>query len=554
MVDIKKLLDEKEIEDRPKYIAKMATYLQDKEPLIYLFIINSDFVEVGESMGTSFAGVLTHKGRVKFLYNDAMLRKLSVEELYFLIIHEAFHIFKKHLEKDEDIFEEDQTLANIATDTIINEEIIRSLSNSSQIKPKTIKGSCLFSDDFKLDHRDIPEDTITSKRFFYYYKNKKFDFKSLLKLGSYVKVKDEETYGRIRREEEGSFSIQVKSKEQVFQEMTGTESDSPSQDGEHIQKKEDELIPIISNIPIKNASPFNGKTDSETEAIVIQADEHFQENGKEEKDLNNLEMDTKTFTEKLLKQAKEIEENFKSEKVAGTGTGAYTKALEGILKPKVNWRKELRKSLNEFITQEECIPLKTKSFITYPWNPRSNYGILCKHFIEQTSNSSSYVVVAVDTSGSIFRNQYELTMFFSEIDAMAKWLNFSKAGNVLMLQWDTQIKSPMKKYKHGDWKKFSKSGIYGGGGTDPMCVFKYFTEEYQKKGSGYFVNNDVKFFIPDKKRLPFIIFLTDGYFFDRLYPENFGVYKDHEKQLLFFTDNTYYIPKEIKTIQYKGYM
>ena len=65
---LKELLSIKK--ERPKFISKLALYLQDKEPLIYLFIINSDFYNIDGTdllpKETDLGGVFIYNRRVKY--------------------------------------------------------------------------------------------------------------------------------------------------------------------------------------------------------------------------------------------------------------------------------------------------------------------------------------------------------------------------------------------------------------------------------------------------------------------------------------------------------
>ena len=78
---------------RPEIISKLSFYLMDKEPMIYLFIINSDFIKDewgvlaqptkdGE-IWEGYAGVTYDNNRVKFYYTDSFLT-LPLKQLYFV--------------------------------------------------------------------------------------------------------------------------------------------------------------------------------------------------------------------------------------------------------------------------------------------------------------------------------------------------------------------------------------------------------------------------------------------------------------------------------------
>jgi predicted metal-dependent peptidase len=556
---IRNLIKGREVEERPLYISKMASYLQDKEPLIYLFIINSDFIKADDILGeiNVIAGVLTFNGRVKFLYNESMIKNITPEELFFVVIHEAFHIFKKHLQKDEDMIKENHILSNIAQDTIINEEIVRTMTKSVtslNFRPKPLKHTFFFEKEFlELEEvKNLSRDMITSRRVFSWLKNRKFDKKDLLKEGTYVKIKNKEIYGRIEEINNNVYSVrEFDSKEDFTKEFFSKNAPDCPLIKDISKKSENELIPVISGRGYSKSSSTNNEDDCD--AIIFgNLDIHFNPSRENDSNIDEIEMGTEVFTKKIFNQAKELEETFNNEIYGGNSRGALTKLLKNILEPKIDWKKELRKNLNIFFTKEVSELERHDSIITYPWNPKSRYGILCKHYIEKENSLSSYVIVAIDTSGSIFCSDYELSTFFSEIDGMSKWLDFSKKGKVLTIQWDTTIQEGLKKYNSGEWKRFMGNGgrsIKGGGGTVPQVVFDYLDGIYKENGSSYKVNeDDIKFTISNKKNLPYLIFLTDGYFFGKIDQKDLKKY--NSKNVLFFTKNEDYIPENIKRITY----
>lgn len=254
------------------------------------------------------------------------------------------------------------------------------------------------------------------------------------------------------------------------------------------------------------------------------------------------EVEAEVFTRKVISQAKEIESRLPN-KMAGNGTNGLTSIISKLLDSKVNWKRELNKHLNLYYSNNCSLKGTKKSIINYPWNPKSRYGILCKHHIETNIKKQAYIIIAVDTSGSCFFDKYEVESFFTEIEAISKEFNFSKRGEVITIQWDTQIVEGLKRYEKNDWKKYK---LRGGGGTRPECVFRYLTDIYKKQNGWYIINeNGVKFVIEDKKKLPLLIFLTDGYFYNKLGERSLGIYKNNMKNILFFTRKTDMIyPKE----------
>ena len=532
--------------ERPKIVSKLATYIQDKEPLVYLFIINSDFIlDDDEKVLPSYglAGVMVKNRRILFYYRSEVL-KLSKEKLYFLILHEAFHVFKKHLQRHEDLAKENMIMLNIATDAIINEEI-KELPITYELKPELIDESATIPKEYKDEHHDLQRQAYTTRRLYHWFKNRKLNKKQLMQKGSFVKQKnpkggdENNEYGRITEvKSDGTYDIDKMSRGEMFEEMINGDQDGKKEKGGSGNFTEDELIPVV-----QGSKTCGGvKLEDGTEAEVINTDSidaHL--------DGSERNIDQEVIAKKLFEKAKEMQKVI--DKRAGNQSGNFTSKIEELYKSKVNWRRELNRHLNLYYSNN-CSAVKEKpSFITYPWNPKSRYGILCKHRIQEIVNLQKYVIIAMDTSGSVFFDRHDMRTFFTEIDAMAKWLNFSNEGSVMTLQWDAKVQEGLREYKKGFWKRFKTKG---GGGTIPQNVFKYLTNIYKPMNGHYYIKEEgFKMIIPNKRTLPFIVFLTDGYFFNKLKRNDLGVYKDSEKSILFLTRDTSYLYKDARSIVYE---
>jgi hypothetical protein len=79
----------------------------------------------------------------------------------------------------------------------------------------------------------------------------------------------------------------------------------------------------------------------------------------------------------------------------------------------------------------------------------------------------------------------------------------------------------------------------GGGGTMPVSVFDYFNKVFIDKESSYHVvDGKADFYVPKNGKLPLLIFLTDGRFFNHLQPKDLGIYENKRESILFFTRAT----------------
>lgn len=498
---------------RPERIAKMALYLQDKEPLIYLFIINSDFYILPENM-IETAGVSFVNDRIKFYYNEEFINNLTNGQLLFLIQHEAFHILLKHQERHKNL--KNKLLTNIAEDAVINYNILK-LDNNYSIKLEKIENGVYAEREYFYNNSEIE-----TFRYYDYLNNKVFHKNDLLRKGGMVKIKNTGEYGIITEElENDNYKVQIGSKEECL---------NGKQNGKIKTENEDNLIPVI-----RASKNGYGKLYDDMEVEVLDDTFDYHENNNEE-NLTKREL----FSDKIIQQAEKLENHIRSQ-AGNINSKNLINLIKKLNEPKINWKKKLRQKLNLFIADNSFIKKNKKSVVNYPWDAKSRYGILGKYNIQQLKNLQSYIIFAIDTSGSVFYSQQDMETFFTEIDHAAKELEFNKKGEILVLQWDTEIHGGIKKYKQGDWKNFK---FEGGGGTTPKIVFKYLEDKFIDKDGKYLVkDNDIKFYTQNKKDLPLLIFLTDGDFFSPIKEEDIGIY--NEKNLLWFArHNTYIYPKE----------
>jgi predicted metal-dependent peptidase len=534
---------------RPEKITKLAFYLMDKEPLFYLFIINSDFIPDEVCFGSDYAAVRYQDGRVKFHYTTKFT-ELPIKQMYFVIIHEAYHIFKRHLSIHLDLMKINPLLVNIAEDAIINTEILHSKFNG--IEPDAKGLSPFFvPDDFIRDYKSLGNDALVTPRLFNWYLNKnKLNKKDALKQSGFCKNTKTGKYGKIQYEyEDDNFYISEfndldhmmkNANEYIYNFQPPTQT---------TKGNINDLIPVFIN---SNSGGYNQATyDGESESFGF-SDSHEQLNKEpEEAEAINQQV----FTQKIVKQAREmVESNPQLKKSAGKGSGnSILEKIEELLKPEVSWKKIFKKYVNLYNSDNSISKSKKKSVLTYLMNAKSRYGFIFPHYLKVKDKLQKYVFVAVDTSGSCFSDKYDMERFFSEIDSIAEELEFSNTGRVFIMQWDWGITYPFKEYKKGDWKKFQ---IHGGGGTNPKCIFDYMQKTFTPVGSSLFgyLDGDTKknpLFIPDKEKLPLLIILTDGYFYNKLEKTDLGLYEKNDKNILFITKSKRNLFDNARYIEYK---
>jgi hypothetical protein len=162
---------------------------------------------------------------------------------------------------------------------------------------------------------------------------------------------------------------------------------------------------------------------------------------------------------------------------AGGGAGGLDRAIDELLKPKVDWKAMLR----EFLTST-CNNKDTSSW-RKPNRRFIGHDIYMPSLIGEAVGR---VVVGVDTSGSI--GGTILSRFLSEVKALADEV---KPESVDLLYWDTEV-AGHEKYDIGNMSSLVQSTKpKGGGGTSPSCVTPYLKQHNIKPEC--------------------IIMLTDGY-------------------------------------------
>ena len=175
--------------------------------------------------------------------------------------------------------------------------------------------------------------------------------------------------------------------------------------------------------------------------------------------------------ERRIREA--VRDAWMASKLAGRSPASLERAIEELLKPKVDWRRLLRQSL------EWGLP---KGVIT-TWK-RPSRRLTDLPGIRHISVPRLYVLV--DTSGSI--GDKELAQFASEIYAAAK----HSGGKVIVIPWDAEVKGKFVLKKPSDI--FTKVKFTGGGGTVIAPVLEYVAPRISPRDA--------------------VVVLTDGHIFD----------------------------------------
>ena len=189
--------------------------------------------------------------------------------------------------------------------------------------------------------------------------------------------------------------------------------------------------------------------------------------------------------EEVEAQAKEVERALRQGrmldgKVNGKGASNLPREIADLLKPKVDWREQLREFVNAICANKDASSWRrvNRRFLHMDMYMPSLVG-----------ESVGHIVVGVDTSGSIRID--EITRFLSEIQSIANNVHPEKVD---LIYWDHEVAGHEEYDAASLMTLVNSTKPRGGGGTDPRCVSAY---------------------LKDKKVKPeCIIMLTDGYIGD----------------------------------------
>lgn len=165
--------------------------------------------------------------------------------------------------------------------------------------------------------------------------------------------------------------------------------------------------------------------------------------------------------EDAIVQGKITSENLKRQR----GEGAGGSALSGYQERRTDWRKPLRKFVQEVSEGDDQSRYAPPNKRMIPLDV-----ILPSHFSEATG----LLVVAVDTSGSMTSI---LPLVFGELCTICQSV---QPTEVLVIWWDSKVQSTQR-FTPKDYDKIKDlMQPRGGGGTTVSCVARYITEKKLK--------------------------------------------------------------------------
>ena len=396
--------------------------------------------------------------------NAGFIDSIDCSELLFILQHEMMHIFFRHLYTG---LNKEHNLHNIATDLIINKQIAEeygafptkgkidlsgrgSYASKCGIQFPTIGG---------LWHDDIDVQNDTSE-------------------GIYNELL--EAYLEQKNQQASSNSSNAQNNQNNQNSQNGQNSSS-NQDGQNGQNSSSNQNGSNSSNDSDGSDSLDGLSIPTTSTKVI-----FR--GKEitltSSDIVMSAGDTKKGREGIGESGlNRINKAISTTKLAGRDiSGDIEARIKLVNVSVVKWQKLLKDYLAKlgetYYTYSRVNRKYMHSGKLMP-GPRTS---------EENSKKLSKIVLAIDTSGSMFSDE-NLSYLLSVATGIVK--NYKADGEIIY--WDTGI-TATGTFK--DQKSLIKTKVVGGGGTDINCVFEYLDKKYPKK-----------FDMPS-----LVLVMTDGYF------------------------------------------
>ena len=151
------------------------------------------------------------------------------------------------------------------------------------------------------------------------------------------------------------------------------------------------------------------------------------------------------------------------QKVNGAGGGDLARELGEMLRPRVDWRNELREFVKSICAGKDNSTWRkvNRRFI--------GSGVYMPTLV---SERVGHIVLAVDTSGSI--GGEELNAFLSEVAGVCEQVN---PELVDLLYWDGRVAGHETYKQHETQNLVRSTRPVGGGGTSPSCITAFLRDK-----------------------------------------------------------------------------
>jgi predicted metal-dependent peptidase len=222
----------------------------------------------------------------------------------------------------------------------------------------------------------------------------------------------------------------------------------------------------IKNVSEKTAEQIYDELPKEFQQQQKQIAVTFQLKGFDEHDENENEGEGKGKGGSVIGEARRnalenewqnrIEEAYVNAKARGNVPDGIERYIGELRKAQISWKALLQKyTINEIPSD-------------YTWAKKSKKSMATGYYMPDTIKEKIDVIVSIDTSGSIGKE--EMTEFISEIIGIAK--AYSQQINMRLLTHDCEIHDDYE-VRNGNIEQIKKLQIHGGGGTSHKKVFSF---------------------------------------------------------------------------------
>ena len=396
----------------------------------------------------------------RIAYNPKYIEAMTQSQANFAFMHELCHVIFQHAARRNG---RDPVLWNVAADLVINEFLTDSMNVFAESGiilecPKDI----LLANDFPAVRRDIA--TLTVEQVYNRLLEVNEDRKSTVDVMQELPCEGGEN---------GSGSVSSSDENN----SAGNRSSSDSSD----EGNSNENIDNDGSSQAEEQQQQNDE-DHATETIKVSDYGSTKKIPKSLIDLAREQSKPETDTQAQDAVRRIITEVQTHTKFHGNGHGTLEQELEDLNGTKIPWYRFVRRYLTSKEESEESYDTPNKNFL---WKRRIVPGP-----VPSEESKLADIIVAVDTSGSVFFDKPLLEDFFYQVKSLIK--DFELEGRVIT--WDTRVGEDMEITDQQDFAKTLRC-VYGGGGTDVKCVFDYIKKTY-------------------KNQYTAVIVLTDGYFSD----------------------------------------
>jgi len=378
----------------------------------YLLAILLNEIEVrtfkNEENSNEYSNVAYTDG-VAIYINEEIVRRENTETLQFIIYHELLHIIFEHIERARNLSNLNQLLWNIATDLVINYNLLRKFNPSKRITEKavTIENIATL---FRMDIEKVVEivEKETAEKI----------YEILKKRVKEIFQQSSQQFKLNSQQQNQQQSNQQSSQQNNNQEQDNQQQDNQQDSQQNKQQQQNQQ---------QNSDDIERKIIKKIKEVIEQdivADSESEKKNDKNSNNNNSEKNSNEKEKLAGKEAKEIEEAKERIKRAvekikqlakitrGTIPGEFTEILEKLTgKNKVNWRAVLRKKLREDYTK-----IVTYTRIHRKKSAMYDFRVLYPGKYKKKDKLRAFVVI--DSSGSI--SSETLRQFVIEILSILK--------------------------------------------------------------------------------------------------------------------------------------